>query len=211
MFDFDFEEEPEANKKFTEIYMRMLAPIELEPVRKRNWNFILHPNLITLTYPFSVSYELLKGLAKQITGTFEHGDQYQILGTITAPGLLGYSLKELIVPSIKGLRIKNKDELIRGGILLSKPDWENPGITNFDNKRTPDFFGGCTSMEGKKGFLELAFSDELLFCEDSPFYPANAGAHYSSAKYFLRTRKALRKELYDLVRTEGVLDLRNED
>lgn len=198
------------SRSFTDIYMDMLQPLELSPVHERNWGFIRGSIVGTTIWPINVPYQIIKLARKRKSNTFRHGDQYAVMGAISAPFCLKESFEELVRPSMKGLTVSNIEQLLSEKIISTNLDNENPGLRFGYGKRNPESFGDSSSRKGKKGYIELVFPDELLMGEDSAFYPANAGNHYSSSKHFLKIDPSLKEELYDLVKQEGVLDLRSK-
>lgn len=182
-------------------YNKILEPVRIEPVRKRDLGIDLPIIGFTLTYPLSFPAVYLFSRAvgiRDIDGTSI------ALGLLSIPGHFKDALDDLVSPSVKGVRIANKD------IFSKYPmDGDYVGITN-PGRGFPDFFGDASSLTEPKAYLQLTFSDGLQLHNGFAFYPAD-GNHYSSAKYFLKVDRALTENVYSLKRAEEELVQRRGD
>lgn len=176
-------------EKISQIYDEILSPIQIEPVRKRDWGPVLTIGL-TLAYPIFVPLVFLKTTLRPSKPRFIDG--YYHIWALTIPCYLPSAIKELISPSIKGVRISNPE------VFLSEPAEDRAAITyNKYLDFNPEFFG-YPSINGRKAFLEALFPDGLVLKENSAYYSEFGKETYSQSRYFLPFDINLRKKL-DLV------------
>ena len=178
----------QIESEMEEMYDRILEPIEIQPVHKRNFGYALPIVGITLTYPVSAPLTYLFYRAKGIRDI----DGVDILFAVLAtPFLFPGAVGELVSPSVKGVRITNKE------VFSDKPEGdEYVGIFTY-GKLNPDFFGDSSCVTGRKAYLQVVFPDGLQLLEGHAFYPEN-GNHYRSARHFLKTDKGLIDGFYSI-------------
>lgn len=169
-------------------YDRILEPVDIQHVHKRNFSYALPIIGITLTYPVSAPLTYLFYRAKGIRDI----DGVDILVPVLAtPFQFPDAVRELVSPSVKGVKIKNKE------IFSDKPDGDDyVGISTY-GELDLDFFGDSSSVNGRKAYLQVVFPDGLKLSEGCAFYPAN-GNHYRSARHFLKTDRGLIDEVYSM-------------
>lgn len=182
----------QINGQVRDIYDQILEPIEIRSVRRPNFSLISQVIGITAVYPLALAGTVGYLGMKSFLGKNQHGDDYLMMGTLTAPFLLPGAIKELVCPSVSGVKIKNRE------ILESELNGEDyVGIDNY-GRFNPRFFGDSSSVKGRKAFLNVIFSDGLILSESTAYYPAN-GNPYSSAQFFFPFDVELKEQLDGLL------------
>jgi len=177
-----------------ELYDEVLAPIEIEPVKKRNFSYLLPAFGITLTYPISVPAIFIFAMVSDMGGTIGAGlMRYALYAPLQIPEAIRYAVH----PSIKGVKVTNKE------VFSEKPENENyVAITDFGRNFNPDFFGDSSSLKGRKVFLHATFSDGLELTDKWLSYHNEHNSDiknpYSSTKQFLPVDKELSDRAHSL-------------
>ena len=171
-----------------EAYDGILEPVDVQPVHKRNFGYALPIVGMTLSYPVSAPLTYLFYRARGIRDI----DGVNILVPVLAtPFQFPDAVRELVSPSVKGVRITNKK------VFSNKPEGDDyVGISTYGELNL-DFFGDSSSVNGRKAYLQVVFPDGLELSENHAFYPPN-GNQYHSAKHFLRTERKLINRVYSL-------------
>ena len=186
------------DEQICEIYDQILEPIEIKPVRRPNFSIIALVAAVTATYPLAVAGVAAYLGIKSALRKDQHGDQYLLMGTLYAPFLLPGAVKDLVRPSVSGVRIKDSD------VFESKPEGENYVGIGDSIGFNPRYFGDSSSVKGRKAFLDITFSDGLKLSESLAYYPKN-GNHYDSSGFFLPFDIGLREQLDGLLGQEKAI------
>ncbi|MFH1589183.1 MAG: hypothetical protein ABIB43_01305 [archaeon] len=180
--------------KIGELYDKVLAPIEIQPVKKRNFSYLLPAFGITLTYPISVPAIFIFAMVSKMGGTVGAGlMRYALYAPLQIPEAIRYAVH----PSIKGVKVTNKE------VFSEKPENENyVAVTDFGENFNPDFFGDSSSLKGRKVFLHATFPDGLELTNSWLSYHNEHNSDiknpYSSTKLFLPVDKELSDQAHSL-------------
>lgn len=192
------------------IYDEILEQVKIEPIRKREYDAIFYPLIGTLGLPLFVPLAYSYAKFKKITNDTSRHDWLPLMIALSQPFYLKSAVKELIYPSIKGVKISNKEA------LLTNVKGENYVGVKYGafEKEFPDFFH-CKTLDNKiKPSLSLVFPDGIIVDNDSASYKfsedfvgrGDKGNYYEKIKYFLPIKPGTKEEIERLVKDKSFLD-----